>query len=310
MTVLLFPGRHLLHTSFQEQYLRRVIGMPPASLELIGQPPPPDASPIDTIVFAVTSANHQFTRYNPIPFHVRAIGVDRFARDLEQSFGVRYHVFGIPHYAPTPRFLTFVLKEIVEQTEGDLTLTPDNCIVLSSTPTLIQMARNLGFAVLPAERSITPSPATPTDVMAHLVAAGEQWQTDPDLRAELSPSTFDLWSDFPEVTRRVLRLWRDPLLNDEGTLSAERNYAGYAQAMGNAAIIDLKYQDIARHIRPGRIVDEGCADGALLAEGRARFPGLRPDRHRDHRRTAGAAVSSGSTLGNMAKPLCIFTSAT
>jgi len=272
MTILFFPGRHLLHTSFQEQYIRQIIGMPPASLNLIGETPATDAGPIDTIVFAITSANHQFTRYNPIPFHVRAIGVDRFARALEQSFGVRYHVFGIPHYAPTPRFLEFVLKEIAEQTEGDLILTPDGCIVLSSTPALIEMARNLGFGVLTAEQSVAPSPATPAELLARLVDAGADWHIDPGLRAQLSPSTFDLWHDFPEVARRVLRLWRDPLLNDQGLLSAERNYSSYAQAMGNAAVIDLKVRDIANHIRPGRIVDEGCADGALLVRIAQGFP--------------------------------------
>jgi SAM-dependent methyltransferase len=37
-------------------------------------------------------------------------------------------------------------------------------------------------------------------------------------------------------------------------------------------IIRLKYQDIQKAIRSGRIVDEGCADGALLAEISRDFP--------------------------------------
>ena len=32
MRFLLFPGRHLVDTKFQEQYLKRVLAKPPASL--------------------------------------------------------------------------------------------------------------------------------------------------------------------------------------------------------------------------------------------------------------------------------------
>jgi hypothetical protein len=32
MSFLLFPGRHLVNTKFQERYLKRVLAKPPASL--------------------------------------------------------------------------------------------------------------------------------------------------------------------------------------------------------------------------------------------------------------------------------------
>jgi hypothetical protein len=38
------------------------------------------------------------------------------------------------------------------------------------------------------------------------------------------------------------------------------------------SIIDLKYQEIKQAIRPGRIVDEGCSDGGLLAKIARDFP--------------------------------------
>lgn len=75
MTILLFPGRHLLQTAFQEQYLRAVVQAPLDRLKFLPGSQLQVSAPIDTIVFAVTSANHQFTRYNPIPFHIRAIGI-------------------------------------------------------------------------------------------------------------------------------------------------------------------------------------------------------------------------------------------
>jgi len=75
MTYLLFPGRHLVNTRFQETYLRRVLSTPPKALpgviagrcELEGAP--------TEIIFAITSANQENSRFNPIPFHVRAMGV-------------------------------------------------------------------------------------------------------------------------------------------------------------------------------------------------------------------------------------------
>jgi hypothetical protein len=89
VTYLLFPGRHLLNTVWQERYLYQVLQMPPESLRFWnGQRPPP----IDRIIFAVTSANQAHSRYNPIPFHARAIGVDRFAAEFKASLGVTYRI--------------------------------------------------------------------------------------------------------------------------------------------------------------------------------------------------------------------------
>jgi hypothetical protein len=223
MTNLLFPGRHLLQTNFQEQYLRAVVQTPLERLHFLPGPPRIPHAPIDTIVFAITSANHQYTRYNPIPFHVRAIGVDRFASDFAADFHVSYRIFGIPHYEPNPRFAAILLKEIAEQTEGDLTLTPENTIVLTSTMPIAAMFQRLGYAVLPAEASVTPMPPTPHHLLSRMMAEGQQWSYDIELRSQVSPTTIALWRDFPEVPRRIFRLWHDPILTDDGSLTTTRN---------------------------------------------------------------------------------------
>ncbi|HZD09723.1 MAG TPA: hypothetical protein VE553_00125, partial [Candidatus Binatia bacterium] len=163
MTILLFPGRHLLNTNFQAAYLRSVLQMPLQTLKFLDGEAPPAATPIDHIIFAVTSSNQQHSRYNPIPFHVRAIGVDRFARSLEQAFPFDYRIVGVPHYSPTSRFAEYVVKEIGEQSEGNLQLTPQNCVVLSSTPGVFEQFRALRFRILPAEYDATgPAALTPT----------------------------------------------------------------------------------------------------------------------------------------------------
>lgn len=273
MTILLFPGRHLLHTNFQAAYLRGVLQMPLSSLNFLQGSAPPEGEPVDQIVFAVTSNNQQHSRYNPIPFYVRAIGVDRFARSLEQAFSFSYRIVGVPHYGPTPRFAQIVIKEIAEQGEGDLQLTPDNCVVLCSTPSVFEQFRALGYRILPAEHGAgDPAPFTPTALLQRIVEAGAQWRSSSLVREHLHATTFDLWSDFPDVPRRVMRLWRDPLLNDDGGLTTTRDYASYAYGMGNNEIVAVKYGDISHAIVPGKIVDEGCADGALLVRVAQDFP--------------------------------------
>ena len=271
MSYLLFPGRHLLTTAFQAAYLQRVIHMPMEQLAFL-EGNLPQLEPIDQIIFAVTSANQEHSRYNPIPFHVRAIGVDRFARHLESAFDLTYRIFGIPHYKRTPRFARYVLQEIEEQSEGNLRLTPENCVVLCCTPAVNQLYQALGFAILPAEAGEDPKPGIPNDYIRRTAEIGPGWQTDPVLRRGMSAAAFDLWQDFPDVPRRIIRLWRDPLLNDAGSLTDERDYASYAYGMGNREIINVKYRDIKGLIRPGKIVDEGCADGALLAAIATDFP--------------------------------------
>lgn len=272
MTILLFPGRHLLNTAFQDQYLRGILQIPLEQLNFWEGQFPAGADPIDQVIFAITSANQEHSRYNPIPFHGRAIGVDRFARPFEMTFAIRYRIVGIPHYHPTDRFARYILREIEEQSEGEVQLTPQNCVVLCSTPTVIEMFQALGFAILPAELGATPPPLTPIELLKGIVAAGESWPTNRRIREQLSPATFDLWQDFPDIPRRILRLWGDPLLNDAGSLTDTRDYASYAYGMANRDIIELKYQDVRPVIVPGKIVDEGCADGALLTLVARDFP--------------------------------------
>ncbi len=273
MSYVLFPGRHLLNTAFQGRYLTGILQMPPERLLFLDGRPPANTEPIDQVIFAITSANQEHSRYNPIPFHVRAIGVDRFARTLELTLGIRYRIMGIPHYRPTPRFARYTLQEIAEQSEGNLELTPENCVVLCSTEALIAQYRELGFAILPAELGEPePVPRTPMLLVQHFVAVGEKWRHDPALRSELAPATFDLWQDFPDIPRRVLRLWRDPLLNEAGSLTNDRDYGVYALGMSNQEIISVKYADIKETLLPGKIVDEGCADGALLTMVARDFP--------------------------------------
>lgn len=269
MSYLLFPGRHLIHTRFQEEYLFQHV-----------------RPPVDHIVFAVTSCNQSHSRYNPVPFHIRAIAVDRFARGLAAVLGVRFSILGIPHHRPTARFAELVCKEVAEQTGGSIDMTPANTRVLCSTPALIEQYRQLGYELLTAE-AVQRTPgrwemqeATPMDVIqrigqpsghgGHGDAPGMAALDDDWIRRTIHPASFSTLRDFPEVVHTVQALYGEPLLGDQGSLTETRDYDSYVRAMAGA--IDIKYDDIRAFLLPGRIIDEGCADGALLARIARDFP--------------------------------------
>lgn len=264
MSTLFFPGRHLVNTRFQAEFVRGILGRPPAEIASLVRGRAVPETPLARVVFAITSSNQENSRYNPIPFHVRAIGVDRFARELQAAVRFTYRIFGIPHYGHTTNFAAFSLKEVAGQSENDELLRPEDTVVLCSTPEVIALYTELGFSVATAELAQPEKPAQPVELVRAIAESPGVWSENSFLRRELAPATQSLFSDFPEVPQRIARIYRDPLTNLDGSLTEKRNYATYAHGMNE--ILRLKYLDIREAIRPGRIVDEGCADGGLLAE--------------------------------------------
>ena len=200
MSFLLFPGRHLVNTVFQEQYLKRVLTEPPASLPGFIAGSATVAKPPTEIIFAITSPNQENSRFNPIPFHIRAVGVDRFARQLQKHAPFRYRVLGIPHYGHTHNFAAFTVKEIAYQSEQTIQLTPENCIVLCSTPEVIRLYQELGFAIVSAELSAPDShPATPIEIIREIGGQKQTWRAGKLASSQLAASHASLFDDFPEV---------------------------------------------------------------------------------------------------------------
>ena len=142
---LLFPGRHHLLTQFQADYLRRYA-----------------SDGMSTVVWAVTSANHQNTRRNPIPFHRREAAIERFSV-LENLPSLVVPVFDT---APTDRFAEVTLKNVTAAL--GLSLDPDNCLVACSTPEVAALYRRLGFPIAGVEADEGSCPARPWDVLLSL----------------------------------------------------------------------------------------------------------------------------------------------
>lgn len=260
---LLFHGRHLLHTTFQGEALRTLV-------ERLRK----DGDTIE-VVFAVTSANHSNSRYNPVPFHYRAIGIDLFARRVLLPLSVEWTVVPVPHLPPTEHFAARVVSYANAAREMREPLAPGFTSVFCSTPPLIRQFRSLGYDVDTAEfdeeTDAFTAPA-PQGIIAAHAATLSAWQTNAELGSLLSPATRALWKTYPDIPREIERLWNESLLTEHGDITETRDYGTYSFSMSRTDVIERKYEDIKAGIVPGRIVDEGCADGALLIRIAKDFP--------------------------------------
>lgn len=252
---LFFPGRHLLTTKFQEEYLWKIL----KENEINNK--------ITDIIFAVTSSNQENSRYNPLAFYLRALGLDRFSREFSEKLGVKNYIVPIPHLQNSTKFEEYILKETHEHSNGLLNLNPSNTLVLCSTVNIIERFEKLGFRILPAEfdRNTKKYIAkTPIEILKKVVEVGDDWLTNKEILDELSDATKKLWQDYPEIPDKIMRIWKDPLLTESGSLTETRDYSSYAYGMGKGDVIDYKYNDMSNFILPGKIADEGCADGSLI----------------------------------------------
>jgi SAM-dependent methyltransferase len=228
---LLFPGRHHLLTRFQAEYLRKVTG---------------DGT---TVIWAVTSANHQNTKRNPVPYDRRQAAIERFS----VAEGLRSLVVPVFDTAATDRFAEVTLKN-VEATVG-VAPVPQDTLVACSTPEVAAMYARLGFRIAGVEAEYDPVPPRPWDVLLRLAAG------DPSWRELAHPATLDVYDRY-RLAEQVRRVVNDPVVGDEGGLTATRDYHTYAEAFAEAA--QRKWALVREYVRPGRIVDVGCGAGDVL----------------------------------------------
>jgi SAM-dependent methyltransferase len=244
---VLFPGRHHLLTRFQADYLGGLVRSPAADLN--GEPAP--VASAATIVWAVTSANHQNTRRNPVPYNRREAAIERFSA----SEGIRSLVIPIFDTAETGRFGEVTLKNVENATEGQTRLTPDNCVVACSTPAVFDLYRALGFRILPVEFQHQDTPDRPWDVLMRLVAGDESW------RELAHPATVDIYERYALIDL-IRRVHSDPVVGDEGGLTETRQYRTYVESFEKAS--ERKWEQVGPYVRPGRVLDIGCASGGML----------------------------------------------
>jgi len=257
---ILFPGRHHVLTEFQHSYLQGICAAEPGSIRDINGEMLDFAAPLN-LIWAITSANHCNTRRNPIPAHRREVAIEHFTHDLDlNSF-----VYLINDLGTTSRFADYMLKEIEVQSEGQFVLTPENTVVACSTPSVIGLFEERGLRILPVElverTNVVYRQRRPWDLVNAIVAAGDDWRDDPIYQSEVHAASRHLLEKY-HLGEGIVRLHEDSLLGDEGDITQTRDYNTYARAFDEGAA--RKYAVIRDFVVPGRIVDIGCAGGALL----------------------------------------------
>jgi hypothetical protein len=256
LSYILIPGRHHALTRFQAKYLHELVSGRLCDLdgEMLELAPEP------TLVWAITSANHHNTRRNPIPANRREVAIELFS----SQEGFRSVVIPVFDAQRTERFAEITLKAIAAGAES-LSLDPTNCLVAVSTPSVIEMYRKLGFRIAPLELNHPDTPLRAWQVL-ELCAAG-----DPAWRYLAHRATIDVFDRYG-LAAQVAMVLHDPIVSEEGSLTDTRNYRAYAASFEASA--ERKWAQARPYVLPGRIVDVGCATGAIL-ELAARDPGLR-----------------------------------
>lgn len=258
---LLFPGRHHILTNFQLSELSKIIsgkGIKDINGNQFNET-------VDTVIWAVTSANHSYTRRNPLPSSRREAMIEKFSENIPATSLV-YHIDDI---APTPKFAEYVIKKIRVDSDGKLSMNPKNTVVGCSTPVVIKMYQKLGFKIFPFElidlNSKKYKELVPWNILDMIVRAGKsKWRDDKTFLTKTSKASIDIYLKY-NIGDSIVELHTDPLFaTNDGDITATRDYNTYVRAFDEGA--ERKYDLIRNYVNPGKIVDIGCCTGSLIRQ--------------------------------------------
>jgi len=213
----------------------------------------------EAIIFAVTSSNHSNTRRNPLPLHLRSMILTAFADHLD----IPAYVYPIDDIGTSQQFAEYTVKRINHESDGLFYLTPENTIVLCSTPVL-KLYEQLGYKILPAELNDVGNWNYNTELpwsVVEDIACNQSWRTDSIIKSKIHSSSFRFW-DLYKLGEKLQMLFRDTMISSDGDLTETRDYNVYVRQMDEIA--ELKFKDTADYIQPGRIGDIGCAVGSWI----------------------------------------------
>lgn len=240
MKYILIPGRHHLVTRFQVDYLRNLL----------------KENTDAEIVWAVTSADHTGTQRNPLA-GARRLGIIEAVAAVE---GLPSEVYMIANRRQRDDFAHYLIEEIRTQTGGRIAMQPDNTIVACSTDEVIAQYQRLGFSVATVEKESRA--ALPWDVVHAIINTGEAWNIDPEIDRHIHPMCKALYERY-HLAELIQTIYRDSLVSsDDGDITITRDYASYRAAFEDNAW--RKVNDFAEFVRPGKIVDVGCATGQTI----------------------------------------------
>jgi SAM-dependent methyltransferase/nicotinamide mononucleotide adenylyltransferase len=205
------------------------------------------------LVCVVTSADHAGTRRNPLAAELR----EEILRPLLAATGKPFVLVRVDDIADDARWVEHVRAAV--QAATALELVPDETLVVTANRDVDALFAAAGYRIAPR---VAPG-LTPHELIARVVA-GQAW------RDEAAPSTIAVY-EAHDVPAQLRAIFGQALRNDDGELSAHRDFASYGAAM-DASLVQ-KVGDLLPWILPGTIVDKGCGTGKLLVELSRRFPG-------------------------------------
>lgn len=254
---LLIPGRHHILTKFQVNYLFRLIHSELKHDVDIAANPLPQGK-IDGVIFAVTSANHQRTRRNPLNYSHRALAIHSLSNELS----LPVYSYPINDTGTREDFASYTIKTIQHESDNLLSLTPENCVVICSTP-VVKMYEKLGYTIFGAESPkcnneyITPLPWKIVESIANC----DNWETDAYILDHIYQGSLHILKQY-NLGATIKFVFNDPIVGDDGDLTDSRDYKSYIDQMDEIA--EIKWKDVRNYVLPGRIGDIGCSAGSWL----------------------------------------------
>ncbi|TXI67948.1 MAG: transferase, partial [Cyclobacteriaceae bacterium] len=231
---LLIPGRHHLLTQFQFDYLAGILNNPLQHILDINGSPIQKAGKIEAIIFAVTSANHSNTRRNPLPFYMRALSIDEFG----ESLGVPVYIYGIDDVGNVNNFSDYTIKRIRHESEGLFQLTPENTLVVCSTPVL-EMYEHSGFTILSAElkdRTNWKYQEVLPWTIVEKISESTNWETVDFVKSNMHAASLYIWKKY-NLASKVQMLFKDHMISDDGDITTTRDYNSYVRQMDEIAVL-------------------------------------------------------------------------
>lgn len=228
-----YSGRHHLLTQFQYNYLSGIIEEPLHSLRDINGNPIQKEGKIEAVIFAVTSANHSNTRRNPLPFYMRALSIDEFGEGLP----VPVYIYGIDDVGSVKNFSDYTIKRIRHESEGLFQLTPQNTLIVCSTPVL-EMYERTGFTILPAElrdrRNWEYKEVLPW-TLVETISESINWEQEEFIKTNVHQASMHIWKKY-NLAAKVQMLFKDHMISDDGDITTTRDYNTYVRQMDEIAL--------------------------------------------------------------------------
>ncbi len=256
---ILFPGRHHAITKFQFEYLRTHLEKK-SFTTLAGNIETLTRSP--QVIWAITSANHSNTRRNPVPGYRRLSMLEVASLSLP----VATQSYLVPNRDFKKDFAHYLIEEIYLQSRGRVKMTPDNTLVACSTPSVIEQYEKLGYKIVPVELKDIETGAAlsrrPWDVVEEIIRSGAEWRSNGIVIDELQPDCLEHFERYG-LGDLIVEIHQDPLVSSsDGDITETRDYQTYRAAFEDNAF--RKVDQFAPFVRPGRILDIGCATGQTL----------------------------------------------